>query len=153
MHRSVRLLLSLAAASAAVVAGIASPVAASTADEDSWGPVYSRSYDGARAMAVGHWKLDEEHGDELTVKARLYDKKSPPWLCAYLQVNFAFYDGEKIHSAMKCGPNGFTSFARVTSSPDIPSSVSARVCYWDKKTASTKKCGTWTYLYGEAGQE
>jgi hypothetical protein len=158
MHRSVRRLLCLAAVSAAVVSATVvsdtiPSALASDGDEGSLGPVHSRSYDGARARAVGHWELDEEHGDVLTVNARLYDRNSPSRLCAYLEVTFEFAEDEKTYTAMKCGPNGFASFKRVTSSPEIPSTLSTRVCYWDRKTAAKKYCGKRIYLYGEADEK
>ncbi|SEN73676.1 hypothetical protein [Nonomuraea pusilla] len=163
MHRSTRRLLSLSTACAAVIAGMtgvavpASGAAVTAFDPpESWGPLYSRPFDlsGNRAMARGRYVLDEEFGDELTVTAKLYDRNSPTHLCAYLELAYEYDDeDEKIFSRRKCDPDGYQGFRRVDSSPDIPTSVSARVCYWDVKAGSKRFCGKWTYIYGDDEEE
>ncbi|MER7505191.1 hypothetical protein AB0L05_34835 [Nonomuraea pusilla] len=161
MDRSIRRLLGLSTACAAVIAGmtaVAVPASAAVSAFDppeSWGPLHSRAFDvsGNRAMARGQYVLEEEFGDELTVTARLYDRNSPTHLCAYLELSYEYYDeDEKTFSVKKCGHDGYQGFRRVDSSP-IPTSVSARVCYWDAKVGSKRFCGKWTYIFGDDEEE
>ncbi|GAA3153100.1 hypothetical protein GCM10010466_50110 [Planomonospora alba] len=167
MHRSIRRLLGLTAACGALAAGGAAaltaaaeataPAAAAAAGfradpPERWGPVYSRYHEGSRAYAVGRYLVDEEHGDRFVVDARLYDKGSPSWLCAHLEVKFEGDDLDRSYWARKCGSAGFARFSRAVTGFGV-THVSARVCYWDDETERKKYCGKWVYLYSGGEEE
>ncbi|MEU6407178.1 hypothetical protein [Microbispora sp. NPDC046933] len=166
MHRSIRHLLGLAAASAVIACGL--PALASTAhaattttttatttarsDDLSadWGPVYSAYYGNGRAMARGRvW--DNEDDGSFNFEARLYDRNSPARLCAYLQMRLDVDGVKDLHTAKKCGPVGYAPYRMGVWEEDIPDSIAVRVCYLDTVTRTVKLCGKWSYAYRKVG--
>ncbi|MET8142625.1 hypothetical protein ABZU32_20145 [Sphaerisporangium sp. NPDC005288] len=162
MHRSIRNVLGLAAASAVIAVGLpalATSASAATATktasassydfDDDWGYYYSKYFNGSRAKARGTVYEDED-GD-FHVEGRLYDKSSPGWLCGYVQVKFENEDGDdSTYWAKKCGSSGSRYFH--FSSDDVDN-ISVRVCYWDNHHAAKKYCGRWNYVYESDGDE
>ncbi|WP_182898837.1 hypothetical protein [Microbispora sp. H10830] len=153
MHRSIRHLLGLAAASAIVACGLPAFTSTAHAADDlsaDWGPVYSDYYGNGRAMARGRvW--DNEDNDSFNFEARLYDRNSPARLCGYLHMRIDT-DGELWEPTIKkCGPAGFTPFTIKAWEEDIPDSIRVRVCYWDTGTRTVTSCGKWRYAYRKVG--
>ncbi|GHH65911.1 hypothetical protein GCM10017673_10770 [Streptosporangium violaceochromogenes] len=153
MNRTTRSLLGVAAATAVLAIGVpaltssasatTATASAAAAFDESWGPYYSKYYNGSRAKARG--EVSTDNSDRVHVEGRLYDKYSPPWLCGYAQVKFENEDGDEYYySAKKCGSNGYRPFHFVRHDVD---SVQVRVCYWDNGHGKRKLCGPWDYVY------
>jgi hypothetical protein len=162
MHRSVRHLLGFAATAAVIAIGL--PAAAASANaatltttaassassattandfDEYWGPYYSKWYNGSQAKARGH-AYDDGDGN-IHVTGKLYDKHSPKWLCAYIEVKFENSDGDdRYFHDYKCGDHGYKSFDYYWDDVD---NASVRVSYYDYYHHQRKYAGKWYYVY------
>ncbi|WP_283134659.1 hypothetical protein [Rhizohabitans arisaemae] len=113
-----------------------------------WGPVYSQSSDGSRAVAVGRAWGDDENGG-FNFEARIYDRSPSSRLCGYVRVKFINKEEgrQTIRSARKCGPVGFTRLTDISWENDVADTALVQVCHWDRRTAGRKYCGKWEYAY------
>ncbi|WP_188195237.1 hypothetical protein [Nonomuraea sp. SYSU D8015] len=150
MHRAIRALIGLAAATAVIATGAPAASAASApagtapTSADSWGPYYSKYYEGWRAHATGAAYMD--HNGRLVVGGKLYDRGSPTRLCGYVQIRYEDFEpddrGAQFYSAKHCG-RGYRGFRF---SEFGAGRASVRACYTDSHRGR-HLCGKWHYVY------
>ncbi|WP_219461520.1 hypothetical protein [Nonomuraea rhizosphaerae] len=142
----------LAAVAATSALAIAVPTAAnaSTADWDSWGPVYSQNY---KAKAEGRVEVRWDHDEEsntVSVRGRLWDldhrTAEERGKCAYVKFQAADFDDDwsTVWTQKYCG---YPDYAPIRFRTHDVSSLRVKVCQIHEHGGFVRRCGHWEEIY------